>query len=151
AADDPMKAPSESPIIVVACRSIAPVIQLVALYVLFHGHYSPGGGFQGGVLLAASYLLIRMALGLEAGQLQFPTRAAVVLGGIGVLIYAGAGVAALAGGGNFLDYGQIPLPGLEPAARRSLGILIIETGVCLAVSSIITAIYDELIESERDA
>lgn len=146
-----MKAPSRSPIIVVACRSIAPVIQLVALYVLCHGHYSPGGGFQGGVLLAASFLLIRMALGLEVGQLQVPTRAAVVLGGVGVLIYAATGVAAMLGGGNFLDYGRIPLPGFEPAALRSLGILIIETGVCMAVSLVITAIYDELIESERHA
>lgn len=146
-----MKGPSGSPIIVVACRSIAPVIQLVALYVLFHGHYSPGGGFQGGVLLAAAYLLIRMSLGLEIAQLQFPTRWAVRLGGVGVLVYAGAGVAALAGGGNFLDYGRMPLPGFEPAALRSLGILIIETGVFIAVSSIITAVYDELVETERDA
>jgi multicomponent Na+:H+ antiporter subunit B len=146
-----VKAPSQSPIIAVACRFIAPLIQIVALYVLFHGHYSPGGGFQGGVLLAASFILIRMALGLDAGRLQFPTRVGVALGGLGVLVYTGVGIAALAAGGNFLDYGHLPLPGFEAPARRSLGILLVEVGVLVAVTAIITVIYDELIESGPDA
>jgi multicomponent Na+:H+ antiporter subunit B len=146
-----VRAPSESPIIAVACRFIAPLIQIVALYVLFHGHYSPGGGFQGGVLLAASLILVRMGIGLEAGQRQFPTRAGVALGGVGVLLYAGVGIAALLGGGNFLDYGYLPLPGFQPAPLRSLGILLVEVGVMIAVSAIITVIYDELIESTNDA
>ncbi len=145
-----MRSPSRSPIIVVACRAIVPVIQLVALYVLFHGHYSPGGGFQGGVLLAASFLLIRMALGLEVAQLQFPSRAGAILGAVGVLVFAGTGIATILGGGNFLDYAHLPLPGFEAAARRSLGILLVEVGVMIAVASIITVIYDELIQSERD-
>ncbi|MDW7712066.1 MAG: MnhB domain-containing protein [Deferrisomatales bacterium] len=146
-----MKAPSQSPIIAVACRLIAPLIQIVALYVLFHGHYSPGGGFQGGVLLAASFILIRMALGLDAGQFQFPTRAGVVLGGIGVLFYAGVGAVSLLAGGNYLDYGSLPLPGFEPGPARSLGILLVEVGVMLAVSAVITVIYDDLIGSAGDA
>lgn len=146
-----MKAPSQSPIIAVACRFIAPLIQIVAFYVLFHGHYSPGGGFQGGVLLAASFILIRMALGLDTGRLQFPTRVAIVLGGIGVLVYAGVGIAALAAGGNFLDYAHVPLPGFEGPPLRSLSILLVEVGVLIAVTAIITVIYDELIESGSDA
>lgn len=146
-----MRAPSQSPIVAVACRLIAPLIQIVALYVLFHGHYSPGGGFQGGVLLAASFILIRLALGLDAGQLQFSTRAGVVLGGLGVLVYAGVGATVLLLGGNYLDYAHLPLPGFEPAAARSLGILLVEVGVMLAVSAVITVIYDDLIASAGDA
>ncbi len=146
-----MKAPSESPIIAVASRIIARLLQIVALYVLFHGHYSPGGGFQGGVLLAASLILVRLGIGLEAGQRQFPTKAGVALGGIGVLVYAGVGFATLLGGGNFLDYGHLPIPGLEAAPLRSLGILLVEVGVMIAVTAIITVIYDELIESASDA
>ena len=37
-------------------RVIVPFIQIFALYVIIHGHYGPGGGFQGGVILAASLL-----------------------------------------------------------------------------------------------
>jgi multicomponent Na+:H+ antiporter subunit B len=39
-------------------RLIVPVIQIFALYVLAHGHVSPGGGFQGGVAMGASFILI---------------------------------------------------------------------------------------------
>ena len=36
--------PSPSLIVRVTARFVAPLIQIFALYVLFHGHYSPGGG-----------------------------------------------------------------------------------------------------------
>jgi multicomponent Na+:H+ antiporter subunit B len=37
-----------------AARVQAPLLQLYGIYVLLHGHYSPGGGFQAGAALAAS-------------------------------------------------------------------------------------------------
>jgi len=40
-------------IIKTMCRLIVPFIQLFALYVIAHGHHSPGGGIQGGVILGA--------------------------------------------------------------------------------------------------
>ena len=146
-----MKTPSQSPIVTVACRAISPAIQLVALYVVFHGHYSPGGGVQGGVLLAASFLLIRLALGSKAGQLLLPTRIGVGVGAVGVLLYAFVGLASLATGGAYLDYGALPIPGMAQPALRSLGILLVEVGGAIAVAATITVIYDELIESERHA
>jgi multicomponent Na+:H+ antiporter subunit B len=42
-------------------------MQLFAFYVLLHGHYSPGGGFQAGILLGASMILPRLALGRPSG------------------------------------------------------------------------------------
>ena len=38
-------------------RFLVPTAQLFGLYVLAHGHESPGGGFQAGVILAAAYVL----------------------------------------------------------------------------------------------
>ena len=38
----------DSVIVHVVTRVMVPLIQIFALYVIFHGHYSPGGGFQGG-------------------------------------------------------------------------------------------------------
>jgi multicomponent Na+:H+ antiporter subunit B len=37
-----------NPILSLVSRVVSPFIMLYALYVIFHGHYSPGGGFQGG-------------------------------------------------------------------------------------------------------
>jgi len=39
-----------------------PIIQLFALYVVAHGHHSPGGGFQGGVIFGASFILLALSL-----------------------------------------------------------------------------------------
>ena len=39
---------NDSLIIRVAARFMTPFIQVFGLYVIAHGHYSPGGGFQGG-------------------------------------------------------------------------------------------------------
>ena len=38
---------SDNLIIRVSARMMVPFIQLFGLYVIVHGHYSPGGGFQG--------------------------------------------------------------------------------------------------------
>ena len=46
-------------------RLIVPVIQIFALYVLAHGHVSPGGGFQGGVAMGASFILVALAWNLK--------------------------------------------------------------------------------------
>ena len=42
-------------------RLMVPVIQIFAFYVLAHGHVSPGGGFQGGVVMGASFILVALA------------------------------------------------------------------------------------------
>ena len=39
---------------------MTPFIQLFGLYVIAHGHHSPGGGFQGGVILGTSLILLAM-------------------------------------------------------------------------------------------
>lgn len=137
----------ESPIIHICSRGIAPVIQIIGLYVFFHGHYSPGGGFQGGVLLAASIILLRMTLGQASSQATMPTRLCMPLAAIGALIFAGTGLAALLFGGSFLDYAAIPIPGLEPAYIRNYGILFIELGVTMAVMTVLISIYDDLLGS----
>ena len=117
-------------------------------YVIIHGHYSPGGGFQGGALLAASVLLIRVAGGKQIAKLQIQEFATTPLAIIGVLIYFLTGLVAMIAGGYFLDYGQLPIPGMDPAYLRYTGILIIEIGIGLAVMAILVMIYDNLVRGE---
>lgn len=135
-----------NPILIAVGSAISPFIMLFGLYVIFHGHYSPGGGFQGGTLLAASLLLIRLTSGFEIAQLQFKRVLGTPLGSIGVLIYFGTGLLAMVSGGEFLNYAFLPFAGFTGAGLRSLGILMVEIGVGLAVMAILVAIYDDLLE-----
>lgn len=144
-----MERRKDNPIVSLVSRTVSPFIMLFALYVIFHGHYSPGGGFQGGTMLAAAFILIRLSLGMEISQLQFKSSWATPLGSAGVLIYFGTGLVALLFGGNFLDYGFIPFTGTV-AENRSIGILCIEIGVAIAVMAIMVSIYDDLLKGSPD-
>ncbi len=140
-----MMAPTESPIIHLASRGISPVILLIGLYVFFHGHYSPGGGFQGGVLLAAAILLLRLSLGTSLSQPIMPSWITLRLSALGALIFVGIGLVAVLFGGNFLDYHFLPMPWLDPAYLRYYGILMIEVGVTITVMTTLVSIYDDLL------
>jgi multicomponent Na+:H+ antiporter subunit B len=121
---------------------------LFGLYVIFHGHYSPGGGFQGGTLLAASILLMRVAVGRQVSRLQIREFATTPLAVVGVIIYFITGLVAVITGGYFLDYGELPIPGMDPSYLRYTGILIIEVGIGAAVMAILVMIYDNMIRGE---
>ena len=49
-------------------RIIFPFMLLFSIYVITHGHLTPGGGFQGGVLLASSAILICLVYGLRKAE-----------------------------------------------------------------------------------
>ena len=127
------------------CRLVVPLIQLFALYVVAHGHHSPGGGFQGGVMLGASYILLALACGLPAAKRRMGERKAIMLAASGIIIYAGWGVACMFCGGNFLDYASLDplLPG-DKAMARSHSMLVVEIGVAFTVTAIMFAIYSNL-------
>jgi len=143
-----MRRQDESPIVVLGSRLLSPYIMLFGLYVIFFGHYSPGGGFQGGTLLAASVLLIRLAGGRRVSRLQIQEFATTPLAVFGVIIYFSTGLVAMILGGYFLDYEMLPFTGMEPAMVRYWGILIIEVGIGLAVMAILVMIYDNMVKGE---
>lgn len=140
--------PKPSIISDVVARAMIPIVQLFALYVVFHGHYSPGGGFQGGALIAGSVLLARIVFGAARSQAIFPTALATPLGLIGIAIYAGVGLLAMPFGGALLDYAHLPFD-LPPDLRRNWGILLVEIGVALAVSGTLVSIFDDLARGGR--
>lgn len=132
-------------IVETACRILIPFVQLFGLYVIAHGHHSPGGGFQGGVILGASIILLAISHDLRTALDRMGEKAHAVLSSAGVLIYAGAGAMCMALGFNFLDYGALAriLP-VDPVMARSHGILIVEVGVGLAVMATIIWIYSNV-------
>jgi multicomponent Na+:H+ antiporter subunit B len=131
-------------------RLIVPFSQLFALYVIAHGHHSPGGGFQGGVILGASIILTAIATNLRAGMTRINEVQAVLLCGLGVLIYAGTGLLCMLFGGNYLDYSALaPLFGNDAVAARSHGILIVEIGVGITVMAVMVHLYYSLASAGR--
>ena len=136
-------------IIMTTCRLMVPPIQLFALYVVAHGHHSPGGGFQGGVIFGASLILLALSYNMREVLNRINESMLIVLSCVGVLIFAGAGILSLALGANFLDYSAWhPLMMMKEevgrVAARSLGMLIVEIGVAFTVTCIMFSIYFDL-------
>jgi multicomponent Na+:H+ antiporter subunit B len=130
-------------------RVLIPFIQLFALYVIVHGDSGPGGGFQGGVILAASIILYSIVYGLPAGRKWISQKVTDVFNSIGVLLYAGVGFAALLAGGNYLEYGKLPgFHDLHHAAHY--GIFFIEVGVGITVASVMITIFFETADRSSD-
>ena len=127
----------------VVSKLLIPPILLFALYVQMHGDYGPGGGFQAGVIFAAGLVLYGLVFGTEAVRAVAPPRLLVVLACLGVLLYAGVGVASIIGGGAFLEYGALAA---DATHGNHVGIIIIEIGVGIAVASVMTIIFTALAE-----
>ncbi|MFC1748088.1 MnhB domain-containing protein, partial [Pseudomonadota bacterium] len=60
------------------------------------------------------------------------------LAALGVMIYAGVGVASLLLGGNYLDY---TLLGSNQIAGQHLGILLVELGVGITVAAVMLILF----------
>lgn len=135
----------DNQIIRVAVRLMVPFIQLFGLYVIVHGHYSPGGGFQGGVILGAAFILLALAFDIKTSMRYFSEPINNLLGNLGAVIFVGTGLLCALFGGLFLDYAALePLVPLGPIEWRSFGIFIVEVGVGLAVMSIMLSLYWDL-------
>ncbi len=120
-------------------KLLLPLILLFALYVQFHGDFGPGGGFQAGVIFGAGFILYALIYGLDYAQQILPAWLLRIGISLGVLIYAGVGIAGLLLGGNYLDYGV--LDSHDPAHGQHLGILLVELGVGVTVSSVMVTIF----------
>jgi len=132
-------------IVKTTCRLIVPFIQIFGLYVIAHGHHSPGGGFQGGVILGAAMILYAVAFNLRSAIQRMGERLTVMLSTLGVFIYAGTGVLCMLLGFNYLDYSALAsLLGVDPVTAHSHGILIVEIGVGIAVMAVMVTLYYNL-------
>ena len=119
-------------------KFLIPLIILFGLYVQFHGDFGPGGGFQAGAIFSAAFILYALVFGLDAAEKIIPPNIVRLLTGLGVVLYAGVGVVSLMLGGNYLEYGVL---GSTQIAGQHLGILLVELGVGITVSSVMLVIF----------
>ncbi|MBT3346024.1 MAG: Na(+)/H(+) antiporter subunit B [Gemmatimonadetes bacterium] len=130
---------SDQPILRVIAKMFIPFLMLFALYVQFHGDFGPGGGFQAGVIFAAALVLYALIFGTEQAKHVVHPQALQLLAAGGILLYAGTGVAGILLGGNFLDYGA--LDHHNPVHGQHLGILLVELGVGITVTTVMTSTF----------
>jgi multicomponent Na+:H+ antiporter subunit B len=122
-----------------ATRVLMPLLLLFAVFLLLRGHNSPGGGFVGGLVVAAAFVLHVFAFGLER------TRAALLvdpatLFKIGLLVALLSGVQAWIDGdplltGHWATFAPIGTP------------LLFDVGVFLVVIGVVLTMVFTLAES----
>jgi multicomponent Na+:H+ antiporter subunit B len=137
---------SLDPILRIGTKLILPFMLMFALYVQFHGDFGPGGGFQAGVITAGMIILLAITFGLETAHRIAPQAVVQRMVPLGVLIYAGTGVAGLLMGENYLNYSVLAH---HSAEGHALGIFLVEAGVLITVSGTMTAVFYAFVERGR--
>jgi multicomponent Na+:H+ antiporter subunit B len=126
------------PVLRVTAKTLLPAILLFALYVQFHGDFGPGGGFQAGVIFASGFILYALLFGVGTARRAAPACLIRTTLALGVILYAGVGVAGILLGGNYLNYSVLAH---DPVHGQHLGIMLIEFGVGTTVASAMITIF----------
>jgi multicomponent Na+:H+ antiporter subunit B len=128
-------------------RLLIPFIQLYGLYVILHGHLSPGGGFAGGVIVAAGFVLYALAFGRSALATVFPERLSTWLESGGILWYVGLGLVGVFAGGAFLANARAGFPlGLAGRLFSSGLVFLLNLGIGIKVAATIATLFRHLEE-----
>ncbi|KAF0179660.1 MAG: multicomponent Na+:H+ antiporter subunit B [Nitrospirae bacterium] len=120
-------------------RLLVPFIQLFAFYVIAHGDIGPGGGFQGGVILGAGFILYVITFGMDEGRKRISRTASDLLSTAGVLLFAATGFACIVAGGAYLQYASLPFS--SPQLASHLAIFVIEWGIGITVAGVMITLY----------
>ncbi len=139
-----VRRPGTSPTLIVVGRWMIGPVLVLGVYVATHGQLTPGGGFQGGVVLASAVILVFVAGGRVAIAPIRPSGPAELLEAAGAGGYVALGVGGLIAGARFLS-NFLPLGStgnlLSGGTIASLSVL-----VGLEVAGAITLIVSEFID-----
>jgi len=118
-----------SKIIRTIAQKLFPFIMLFGFYLISHGHLSPGGGFQGGVVLGTAIILLALSHSIEQTEKKFKSRWLNMLEKLGILTLIFLGFLGIFLGYSFLSNflplgkpGQIASGGLMLLFNISIGI-----------------------------
>jgi multicomponent Na+:H+ antiporter subunit B len=123
---------------------LVPAVLTLGLWVVAHGAITPGGGFQGGVILAAAFLLLWLAGSLRAYTRVAPTPLVDLTEGTGVGGFVVVGLVALLLGEPFL-HNLLPY-GLAGKLSSGGSIPLVNWATGLAVTAAFLLLFDEFLE-----
>jgi multicomponent Na+:H+ antiporter subunit B len=109
--------------------ALLPVTVLVGAYIVAHGQLSPGGGFQGGVVLATGLHLAYLAADYKVLRRVRPLAVFAALDAVGAGAFGALGLAGLVAGAAYLQnvlplgtFNQLSSGGLVPLVNAAVGI-----------------------------
>jgi len=100
-----------SPIVRKSAKLVSPFLVTYGAYLIVHGHINPGGGFQGGVILAVSVILLITSHGYTLIEKKFSITMVQVLESASLLSLILVAVSGLAAGFFFYNYLRGGVPG----------------------------------------
>ena len=125
------------------CRFLFPLILVFGTYIFIHGHLSPGGGFQGGVIVASAFLLVY----LGCMEKKIARTGLAVTESFAGLVFVIVGLAGLAIGGSFL---MNFLPQGTVNTLFSAGVIpVIYVAIGFKVGSELAGIVSDLLEKSQ--
>ncbi len=137
-----------SVIVKTIARLITGLIFLYGIYIVLHGHLTPGGGFAGGVIISGALVLLVLAEGSAEALSELRKNAATLGESIGILIFLILGVTGIFFGHFFLNF----LIKGEPMQLFSAGVIpLCNIGIGIEVASALFAVFITLAILKRDS
>lgn len=132
---------------ILVCRFAATLLFFFGVYVALHGLVTPGGGFQGGVVIASALLLLYLGEGYAHWRSIVRGRVLSVLEGAGALLFVLVGLIPLA-------FGKAAFQNILPLGTfRDLyaggTMVVVNAAVACAVAGGFTLILLEFMEETR--
>lgn len=128
---------------------LLPFVQMFGMYVIFHGHLSPGGSFSGGIITGLGLIAFSLVFGLDRGTEKITDRMTTLIESFGALWYGAMGLVGVLRGSAFLMNKGSGVPLGEPGKLYSGGLIILITlGVGLKVGSTMFTLFTALMEEE---
>lgn len=94
---------SKTDIIDVVARKLSPFIFLFGFYLVAYGHRTPGGGFQGGVVIASGVILLALGRDPRVAMQAFPPAGLSLAEVASYTLLLALGIAGILTGGYFLE------------------------------------------------
>ncbi|MCM8792118.1 MAG: hypothetical protein NC826_03080, partial [Candidatus Omnitrophica bacterium] len=80
------------------------LILLYGIYIVLHGHLTPGGGFAGGVIIALSFIHLMLAFGKEVALKKLDEFWARIFESLGAIMFLGIAILGFLGGYFFFNF-----------------------------------------------
>jgi multicomponent Na+:H+ antiporter subunit B len=143
---------TNSLIVRVVSQKMVPFIVMFGAYIIFHGEVSPGGGFQGGVIIGSAFILCALAFDLKEGRKRAGDTLLTIANSLGPSIYALCGLWAVVSGYTFLanKANHLSPHGQIGTLLGGVSLLCINIGIGMTCSSIFTACFFALIEHKDE-
>ncbi|KAB3534154.1 sodium:proton antiporter [Alkaliphilus pronyensis] len=130
-------------------RLIVPFIQIYGIFIILHGHISPGGGFSGGAVLGASMILYTLSYGLTAANKKLPHKVTGVFESGGIIWYVLLGLVGIFLGGSFLSNKEVGFFMGKAGDVISGGFIpLITAAIGLKVASTMITLFHTIIEED---